>query len=100
MRALIAPYFPSCQSGYRPPSRPSERRSRPAHKDEQKAGHGHVIALTQELQVVTCTRLFMLTCASVSVDMVRYTGDLGVAASACTLVDSCVKELLDTCDKL
>ena len=31
----------------------------------------------------------------VSVDMVGHTGDLEATASACTLVDSCVKELID-----
>ena len=33
-------------------------------------------------------------------DMVGHTGDLEAAVSACALVDACVKELLDTCDKM
>ena len=33
-------------------------------------------------------------------DMVGHTGDLEAAVSACALVDGCVKELLDTCDKM
>lgn len=33
-------------------------------------------------------------------DMVGHTGDLEAAMSACALVDGCVKELLDTCDKM
>ena len=32
-------------------------------------------------------------------DMVGHTGDLEATAEACTLVDSCVKELLDTVEQ-
>ena len=32
--------------------------------------------------------------------MVGHTGDLEACVEACALVDSCVKELLDTCDKM
>ena len=40
------------------------------------------------------------TLTLVHADMVGHTGDLEAAVSACTLVDSCVKELLDTCDRV
>lgn len=41
------------------------------------------------------------TCVDVAcADMVGHTGDLDAAVHACALVDKCVKELLDTVEKL
>ena len=41
-----------------------------------------------------------VTSACIVADMVGHTGDLQATAHACSLVDSCVKELLDTVESL